>query len=104
MTSRANRAPGTARRGRGRARRSAGAARAGDSIGAPYDTLLQAAALVKAGLPFGAIGRFQRASGLTLERIKGAAGISEGSFARRKRAGRLSTQEFRALAAPQPVI
>ena len=65
----------------------------GDRIGVRYDTLLQAAKLVQSGLPFGAIDRFRKASGLTLNRIKQVAGISEGSFARRKKAGRLSQQE-----------
>jgi putative toxin-antitoxin system antitoxin component (TIGR02293 family) len=55
--------------------------------------LLQAAAFVKAGLPFAAVGRFQRASGFTLDRVKRSVGISEGTFARRKRSGRLSPGE-----------
>ena len=65
----------------------------GDSIGARYGTLLQASRMVGAGLPFAAIGRLRAASGLTLDRIKQAAGLSEGSFARRKRSGRLSPDE-----------
>lgn len=65
----------------------------GDNIGVRYDTQLQAAKLVQSGLPFGAVERFHKASGLTLDRIKQAAGISEGSFARRKKSGRLSQQE-----------
>jgi putative toxin-antitoxin system antitoxin component (TIGR02293 family) len=55
--------------------------------------LLEAAAFVRAGLPFSAVGRFQRASGFTLDRVKRAVRISEGTFARRKRSGRLSPAE-----------
>lgn len=65
----------------------------GISVGAPYQTLLQAVKLVECGLPFGAIARLQAASGLTLDRIKQVVRISEGSFARRKQAGRLSQDE-----------
>jgi putative toxin-antitoxin system antitoxin component (TIGR02293 family) len=65
----------------------------GDSIGVRYDTQLQAAGLVEAGLPFSVIARFQKTSGLTFERIKKVARISEGSFARRKQSGRLSQDE-----------
>src|SRR5438309_270580 len=65
----------------------------GHSLGAKYETLLQAAGLVRAGLPFSSVGKFQRATGLTLQRIKQVAGISAGSFARRKRGGRLSVGE-----------
>jgi hypothetical protein len=61
----------------------------GESVGARYDTALEAARIVGAGLPFGAVGRLQKASGLTLERIKEIARISEGSFARRKHSGKL---------------
>jgi putative toxin-antitoxin system antitoxin component (TIGR02293 family) len=67
--------------------------RPGDSIGVPYGTPLEAATLVKAGLPFAAVVRLQRASGLTRQRIKQVAGISEGSFARRKASGRLTPGE-----------
>jgi putative toxin-antitoxin system antitoxin component (TIGR02293 family) len=66
---------------------------AGDSLGARYETQLEAAEIVESGLPFAAIARFQRASGLTFDRIKQVARISEGTFARRKRAGRLSSDE-----------
>jgi putative toxin-antitoxin system antitoxin component (TIGR02293 family) len=62
----------------------------GDSIGVRYGSLLQAAKLVKSGLPFAVIRRLQETTGLTLERIKGVARLSAGSFARRKRSGRLS--------------
>jgi putative toxin-antitoxin system antitoxin component (TIGR02293 family) len=65
----------------------------GVSIGAPYETQLEAAGLVEAGLPFSVISRFQKTSGLTFERIKKVARISEGSFARRKQSGRLSQDE-----------
>ena len=65
----------------------------GDSIGAKYSTDLEAVKLIESGLPFSAILRFHRVSGLTLERIKNLAGFSEGSFARRKQSGRLSSQE-----------
>ena len=67
--------------------------RPGESVGAPYETPLEAARLVGAGLPFGAVARFQKASGLTLERIKEITRISEGSFARRKESGKLSFDE-----------
>jgi putative toxin-antitoxin system antitoxin component (TIGR02293 family) len=65
----------------------------GTSIGSPYDSHLAAAALVQAGLSFAAIGRLQKSSGLTLDRIKQVVRISEGSFARRKQSGRLSQDE-----------
>lgn len=63
---------------------------AGDSLGTRYGSFLEAAELVRTGLPFSAVGHLQRASGFTLARIKGIARISEGSFARLKQAGRLS--------------
>jgi putative toxin-antitoxin system antitoxin component (TIGR02293 family) len=66
---------------------------AGSSVGVRYGTHLEAARIVHGGLPFSAIGRLQKASGLTLERIKQIARISEGSFARRKQSGRLSVDE-----------
>jgi putative toxin-antitoxin system antitoxin component (TIGR02293 family) len=65
----------------------------GQSIASPYDTLLEAAKLVREGLTFSAIGTLQRASGLTLERIKQVTRMSEGSFNRRKKTGRLSPDE-----------
>ncbi len=65
----------------------------GDSVGAHHASFIEAAAIVKAGLPLGALTRLQRTSGLTAERIKHFAGISEGSFARRKITGRLSPGE-----------
>ena len=68
-------------------------AKPGSSLGVPHDSFLQAVKLVQAGLPFSTIARFQKASGLTLDRIKQIARISEGSFARRKEAGRLSQEE-----------
>lgn len=68
-------------------------AQPGNSLGVPYHSFLEAVAIVKTGLPFGAIARLQKVSGLTRERIKQVAGISEGSFARRKQTGRLSPQE-----------
>lgn len=67
--------------------------RSGNSLGLPHDTFLQAAKLVRSGLPFSAISRFHKASGLTMDRVKQAARISEGSFARRKKSGRLSPEE-----------
>ena len=65
----------------------------GDSLGVRYDNFLQAASLVTAGLPTAAVARLQRTSGLTQERIQQVAGISKGSFARRKLSGRLSRDE-----------
>jgi len=65
----------------------------GDSIGVRYKSPLEAAGLVKTGLPFGVIGRLHRTSGLTLDRIKQVASISEGSFFRRKKSGRFSSEE-----------
>lgn len=65
----------------------------GESVGARYTTHLQAARIVGSGLPFKAVGKFQKASGLTLDRIKQVARLSEGSFARRKESGRLSQEE-----------
>ena len=64
-----------------------------DSLGARYETQLEAARIIEAGLPFSAIAHFQRASVLTLDRIKQVARLSEGSFARRKRTGHLSSDE-----------
>lgn len=69
------------------------ARRPGDSLGVRYDNLLEAARLVEAGLPMSAFVRLQQASGLTLERLKQAVRVSEGSFARRKKSGRLSPDE-----------
>jgi len=65
----------------------------GGSLGVRYETLLEAVALVTAGLPATAVARFQRASGLTQQRIRQVAGISKGSFDRRKQSGRLSREE-----------
>ena len=81
------------RKSTGRFKASARSYHPGESVGARYDSQLEAAKLVGAGLPFGAVGRLQKASGLTLERIKEIARISEGSFARRKESGRLSFEE-----------
>jgi putative toxin-antitoxin system antitoxin component (TIGR02293 family) len=67
--------------------------RAGDSVGQRYDSLLDAVKIVNAGLLVKALFRLQKTSGLTAERIKQVARISEGSFARRKQAGRLSPEE-----------
>lgn len=65
----------------------------GDSIGSRYDTALEAVKLVQSGLPFNAIERFHRTSGLTRQRIKQLARLSDGSLARRKQGGRLSMEE-----------
>lgn len=65
----------------------------GGSLRAPYGSFLEAAGLVRAGLPVAAVGRLQSASGLTQQRIKSVARISEGSLARRKKSGRLSEAE-----------
>jgi putative toxin-antitoxin system antitoxin component (TIGR02293 family) len=65
----------------------------GDSLGLRYGNLLEAVKLIEAGLPMSALLHFQRASGLTLERLKQSVRISEGSFARRKKSGRLSPDE-----------
>jgi len=62
-------------------------------LGLRYDNLLEAVKLVEAGIPMSALFRLQRASGLTLERLKQAVRISEGSFARRKKSGRFSPEE-----------
>jgi len=67
--------------------------RRGDSVGKPYDTELQAARIMQAGLPFKAVHHFHKKSGLTLERIKQVARLSEGSLARRKQSGKLSPDE-----------
>ncbi len=67
--------------------------RPGESLGRRYQSPLEAAKIVGVGLPFGAVVRFQKSSGLTLERIKEIARISEGSFARRKESGKLSFDE-----------
>jgi putative toxin-antitoxin system antitoxin component (TIGR02293 family) len=60
---------------------------------APGAGYLHAARIIEAGLPFSAIGALRRDSGLTLDRIKQVARISEGSFARRKKSGRFSPEE-----------
>src|SRR5438046_1072585 len=65
----------------------------GQGIGARYQTHLQAAKIVVSDLPLAAISRFQKASGLTLERIKEVTRLSDGSLHRRKRSGRLSQEE-----------
>jgi len=67
--------------------------RPGASLGAPFDSALQAADIVIAGLPARAVMRLHQTSGLTIQRIKQLAGISEGTFARRKRSGKLSPAE-----------
>ena len=67
--------------------------RPGGSLGVQYKTLLQAASLVTTGLPAAAVATLQQTSGLTQERIQQVAGISKGSFARRKQTGRLSREE-----------
>jgi len=54
---------------------------------------LRAAKLIEAGLPFSAIIWLQRSSGLTLDRIKQVARISEASYARRKKARKFSIDE-----------
>jgi putative toxin-antitoxin system antitoxin component (TIGR02293 family) len=65
----------------------------GDCLGVKYHTLLEADKLVKTGLAIGAIKRFHTASGWTLAGIKKFAQISEGTFSRRKKSGRLSREE-----------
>ena len=60
----------------------------GDSIGTAYDTDLQAADLVRAGLSSDAVLRLRLTSGLSLARIKQAVGISG-----RARSRRLSQEE-----------
>ncbi len=65
----------------------------GGSIGARYDSFLQAVEMIGSGLPVAAVSRLSKTSGLTLDRIKHFARISEGSFARRKESGRLSPEE-----------
>ncbi|HEY8747244.1 MAG TPA: antitoxin Xre/MbcA/ParS toxin-binding domain-containing protein [Tepidisphaeraceae bacterium] len=65
----------------------------GDSIGARYKNHLDAVKLIEDGLPFSSIARFQNTTGLTLERIKSIAHISEGSYSRRRANGRLSPEE-----------
>jgi putative toxin-antitoxin system antitoxin component (TIGR02293 family) len=65
----------------------------GGSIGQPYRSQFEAVKLVTSGLPISAIARFQKTSGMTLDRIKQVIHISEGSFTRRKQTGRLSQEE-----------
>jgi putative toxin-antitoxin system antitoxin component (TIGR02293 family) len=67
--------------------------KSGDSIGVRCGSNLEAVKVVEAGLPFKSIRRFRQTSGLTLDRIKQVTGISEGSYNRRKRTGRLSQEE-----------
>jgi putative toxin-antitoxin system antitoxin component (TIGR02293 family) len=65
----------------------------GANLGSPYGSQLEADRLARAGLPVAAVAALQEASGLTLERIKQVARISEGSFARRRASGKLSPDE-----------
>lgn len=65
----------------------------GDSLGVKYDSLLEAASLVTDRLPAATVAKLQRTSGLTQERIQQVAGISKGSYARRRKDGRLSREE-----------
>ena len=65
----------------------------GDSIGAGYDTWLDAERLVKHGLPFRTIERLADTSGMTYERIKQLVRLTGATFVRRRRAGKLSPAE-----------
>jgi putative toxin-antitoxin system antitoxin component (TIGR02293 family) len=67
--------------------------RPGESLGTPYESFLAAMKIVQSGLPVTSLLRLQKASGLTLDQIKRAAKITEGSFARRKKTGRFSSEE-----------
>ena len=68
-------------------------AKRGDSIGAEYETWLDAERLVERGLPFRAIERLADTSGMTYERIKKLARLTAATFVRRRQAGRLSPAE-----------
>lgn len=63
------------------------------SIGAAYETWLEAERIVERGLPLGAIDRLAEASGMSYERIKKLARLTAATLARRRRAGRLSPEE-----------
>ncbi|MGA2233296.1 MAG: antitoxin Xre/MbcA/ParS toxin-binding domain-containing protein [Tepidisphaeraceae bacterium] len=65
----------------------------GDCLGVKYNNLLEADQLVKSGFAVGAIARIGAASGWSLAQIKKFARISEGTFSRRTRSGRLSREE-----------
>jgi putative toxin-antitoxin system antitoxin component (TIGR02293 family) len=67
--------------------------RPGESLGTPYGSFLAAMKIVQSGLPVKSLLRLQKASGLTLDQIKRAARITEGSLARRKKTGRFSSEE-----------
>ncbi len=54
---------------------------------------LAAVEAVLQGLPFQSIEQFRKTSGITLDRIKEVAGISDGSYSRRRQTGRLSQEE-----------
>src|SRR5688572_6808196 len=56
----------------------------GDSIGAEYETWLEAERLVERGLPFRAIERLAGTSGMTYERIKKLVRLTGATFARRR--------------------
>jgi putative toxin-antitoxin system antitoxin component (TIGR02293 family) len=65
----------------------------GDSIGAGYETWLDAERLIERGLPFGAIERLAGTTGMTYEQIKKLVGLTGATFLRRRQAGKLSPAE-----------
>jgi putative toxin-antitoxin system antitoxin component (TIGR02293 family) len=65
----------------------------GSSIGATYNSWLDAERIVERGLPFRAIQRLASVSGLTFEQIKRAARLSAATFARRRQSGVLLPEE-----------
>jgi putative toxin-antitoxin system antitoxin component (TIGR02293 family) len=65
----------------------------GDSIGAAYETWLEAERLVERGLPFRTIVRLAETSGLTYERIKKLLRLTGATFLRRRQEGKLSPTE-----------
>ena len=65
----------------------------GRSIGISVADLHDLISRVEAGFPFGAIGKFQKASGLALGTIAGLVLIPERTLARRRAVGKLSPDE-----------
>ncbi len=67
--------------------------RSGRSLGLRTENAAELVALVEEGFEFERVGRFQEASGLSLERIARAAGIPLRTLARRQAQGRLGRDE-----------
>jgi putative toxin-antitoxin system antitoxin component (TIGR02293 family) len=80
------------RRGDGTRRGVAGGA-FGRSIGITADDVLTVVRLVESGLPFSAVGGFQKASGIPLATLASLLRIPPRTLVRRRAAGRLAPEE-----------